>query len=215
MHIADFTIGMLGANGVVGGGYNLAVGAGLAAKLRGQDQVSVCFFGDGASNRGTFHEGLNIAAAWKLPVIFVCENNQWASTTPYRTTTSVENIADRATGYGIPGVVVDGNNVFAVYEAAQAAVERARSGGGPTLLETKTYRIKGHFVGDPEMYRTREEVQQQFETNDPLNNFKQAVLNANSLTEKTWKKSRLQYKRQLRKQWILPVKAPSQTGRTV
>ncbi|HHV06672.1 MAG TPA: thiamine pyrophosphate-dependent dehydrogenase E1 component subunit alpha [Firmicutes bacterium] len=184
MHIADFTIGMLGANGVVGGGYNLAVGAGLAAKLRGQDQVSVCFFGDGASNRGTFHEGLNMAAAWKLPVIFVCENNQWASTTPYRTTTSVENIADRATGYGIPGVVVDGNNVFAVYEAAQAAVERARSGGGPTLLETKTYRIKGHFVGDPEMYRTREEVQQQFETNDPLNNFKQAVLNANSLTEK-------------------------------
>ncbi len=127
----------------------------------------------------------------------------------------MENIADRATGYGIPGVVVDGNNVFAVYEAAQAAVERARSGGGPTLLETKTYRIKGHFVGDPEMYRTREEVQQQFETNDPLNNFKQAVLNANSLTEKTWKKSRLQYKRQLRKQWILPVKAPSQTGRTV
>ncbi len=184
MHIADFTIGMLGANGVVGGGYNLAVGAGLAAKLRGQDQVSVCFFGDGASNRGTFHEGLNMAAAWKLPVIFVCENNQWASTTPYRTTTSVENIADRATGYGIPGVVVDGNNVFAVYEAAQAAVEHARSGGGPTLLETKTYRIKGHFVGDPEMYRTREEVQQQFETNDPLNNFKQAVLNANSLTEK-------------------------------
>ena len=184
MHIADFTIGMLGANGVVGGGYNLAVGAGLAAKLRGQDQVSVCCFGDGASNRGTFHEGLNMAAAWKLPVIFVCENNQWASTTPYRTTTSVENIADRATGYGIPGVVVDGNNVFAVYEAAQAAVEHARSGGGPTLLETKTYRIKGHFVGDPEMYRTREEVQQQFETNDPLNNFKQAVLNANSLTEK-------------------------------
>ena len=159
MHIADFSIGMLGANGVVGGGYNLAVGAGLAAKLSGTDQVSVCFFGDGASNRGTFHEGMNMAAAWKLPVVFVCENNQWASTTPYRTTTSVENISDRAIGYGIPGVVVDGNDVFAVYEAAQAAVERARDGGGPTLLEAKTYRIKGHFVGDPEMYRTKEEVQ--------------------------------------------------------
>lgn len=184
MHIADFSIGMLGANGVVGGGYNLAVGAGLAAKLRNSDQVSVCFFGDGASNRGTFHEGLNMAAAWKLPVVFVCENNQWASTTPYRTTTSVENIADRAIGYGIPGVVMDGNDVFAVYEAAQAAVQRARAGGGPTLLEAKTYRIKGHFVGDPEMYRTREEVQEQFETNDPLKKFRQAAFFANSLTEK-------------------------------
>jgi pyruvate dehydrogenase E1 component alpha subunit len=184
MHIADFSIGMLGANGVVGGGYNLAVGAGLAAKLSGTDQVSVCFFGDGASNRGTFHEGMNMAAAWKLPVVFVCENNQWASTTPYRTTTSVENISDRAIGYGIPGVVVDGNDVFAVYEAAQAAVERARDGGGPTLLEAKTYRIKGHFVGDPEMYRTKEEVQEQFDSNDPLKNFKQAVLTTNSLTEK-------------------------------
>lgn len=184
MHIADFSIGMLGANGVVGGGYNLAVGAGLAAKLSGTDQVSVCFFGDGASNRGTFHEGMNMAAAWKLPVVFVCENNQWASTTPYRTTTSVENISDRAIGYGIPGVVVDGNDVFAVYEAAQAAVERARDGGGPTLLEAKTYRIKGHFVGDPEMYRTKEEVQEQFDSNDPLKNFKQAVLTTSSLTEK-------------------------------
>lgn len=184
MHIADFTIGMLGANGVVGGGYNLAVGAGLAAKIRNSDQVSVCFFGDGASNRGTFHEGMNMAAAWKLPVVFVCENNQWASTTPYLTTTSAENIADRAIGYSIPGVVVDGNDVFAVYEAAQAAIERARSGGGPTLIEAKTYRIKGHFVGDPEMYRTREEVREQFETNDPLKNFKQAVFAVNTLTEK-------------------------------
>lgn len=184
MHIADFSIGMLGANGVVGGGYNLAVGAGLAAKLSGSDRVSVCFFGDGASNRGTFHEAMNMAAAWKLPVIFVCENNQWASTTPYRTTTSVENIADRAIGYGIPGVVVNGNDVFSVYEAAQAAVERARSGGGPTLIEAKTYRIKGHFVGDPEMYRTRQEVQEHFENDDPLKNFREQVLAASQLSEK-------------------------------
>ncbi|MDK2855361.1 MAG: acetoin:2,6-dichlorophenolindophenol oxidoreductase subunit alpha [Bacillota bacterium] len=184
MHIADFSIGMLGANGVVGGGFNLAVGAALAAKLMGTDQVAVCFFGDGASNRGTFHEGLNMAAVWKLPVVFVCENNQYASTTPYRTTTSVENIADRAIGYGIPGVVVDGNDVFAVYEAAQAAVERARSGGGPTLLEAKTYRIKGHFVGDPELYRTRQEVEEHLENDDPLKNFRRQVLAASRLSER-------------------------------
>ncbi|MGI6605238.1 MAG: thiamine pyrophosphate-dependent dehydrogenase E1 component subunit alpha [bacterium] len=197
MHIADFSIGMLGANGVVGGGFNLAVGAALAAKLRGSDQVAVCFFGDGASNRGTFHEAINMAAAWKLPVVFVCENNQWASTTPYRTTTSVENIADRAIGYGIPGVVVNGNDVFAVYEAARAAVQRARSGGGPTLLEAKTYRIKGHFVGDPELYRTREEVQERFENDDPLKNFRQQVLAANQLTEKDFADIETQVKEEL------------------
>ncbi|NLY49414.1 MAG: thiamine pyrophosphate-dependent dehydrogenase E1 component subunit alpha, partial [Firmicutes bacterium] len=177
--------------------FNLAVGAALAAKLRGSDQVAVCFFGDGASNRGTFHEAINMAAAWKLPVVFVCENNQWASTTPYRTTTSVENIADRAIGYGIPGVVVNGNDVFAVYEAARAAVQRARSGGGPTLLEAKTYRIKGHFVGDPELYRTREEVQERFENDDPLKNFRQQVLAANQLTEKDFADIETQVKEEL------------------
>ncbi len=176
MHIADFSIGMLGANGVVGGGYTLAVGAALAAKMKKTRQVAVCFFGDGASNRGTFHEAINMAAAWKLPVIFLCENNQWASTTPYRTTTAVENIADRAVGYGIPSNIVNGNDVFAVYEAAKVAIERAREGGGPTLIEAKTYRIKGHFVGDPEMYRTKAEVQERFEKDDPLKNFVSDVL---------------------------------------
>jgi len=183
MHIADFSVGMLGANGVVGGGYNLAVGAALAAQMRKTGQVAVCFFGDGASNRGTFHEGLNMASAWKLPVIFVNENNQWASTTPYRTTNNIEDIADRARAYGIPGVVVDGNDVFAVIETAKAAVERARAGGGPTLIEAKTYRIKGHFVGDPEKYRTKEEVQKHFDENDPIKNFTQKVLAAKQLTQ--------------------------------
>lgn len=183
MHIADFSVGMLGANGVVGGGYNLAVGAGLAAQMRKSGQVAVCFFGDGASNRGTFHEGLNMASAWKLPVVFVNENNQWASTTPYRTTNNVEDIADRAKGYGIPGVVVDGNDIFAVIETAKAAVERARSGAGPTLIEAKTYRIKGHFVGDPEMYRTKAEVQKHFDENDPLKNFAKKVLAAKLLKQ--------------------------------
>jgi len=184
MHIADFSIGMLGANGVVGGGYTLAVGAALAAKLRKTDQVAVCFFGDGASNRGTFHEALNMASVWKLPAIFVCEMNEWASTTPYRTTTSVQDISVRAVGYGIPGVIVDGNDVFAVYEASKLAIERARSGGGPTLIEAKTYRIKGHYVGDPEMYRTKAEVQERFEKNDPLKNFATAV------TQKMWLNAR-------------------------
>lgn len=159
MHIADFSVGMLGANGVVGGGFSIATGAGLSIKLRGTDQVAVCFFGDGAANRGTFHEAVNMAAVWKLPVVFVCENNQYASTTAFRATCPVADIADRSVGYGIPGVKVDGNDVTRVAEAAEEAVGRARHGGGPTLLECKTYRMRGHFVGDPERYRTREEVQ--------------------------------------------------------
>ena len=183
MHIADFSIGMLGANGIVGGGYTLAVGAGLATKLSGEDKVSVVFFGDGASNRGTFHEALNMAAIWQLPVLFVCEMNQWASTTPYRTTTSVENIADRCQGYSIPGYVVDGNDVLAVYEAAKDIVADIRAGKGPALLECKTYRIKGHFVGDPEKDRTKEEVQHEFETNNPITRFEEKVLKVGALTQ--------------------------------
>ena len=172
MHIADFSVGMLGANGVVGGGYNIATGAALANKMiLKNDTVSVVFFGDGASNRGTFHEAMNVAAAWKLPVIFVNEMNCWASTTPYRTTTAVENISDRAKGYGIPGVIVNGQNVFEVYEAAVEAVARARAGEGPTFIEAKTYRIEGHFVGDPEKYRKKEETMEIFHTTDPLKVF--------------------------------------------
>lgn len=176
MHIADFSIGMLGANGVVGGGYNLAAGAALACKsVLKNDKVSVVFFGDGASNRGTFHEAMNVASAWKLPVIFVNEMNCWASTTPYRTTCNVENISDRAKGYNVPGVIVDGQDVFAVYEAAREAVERARAGEGPTFIEAKTYRIEGHYVGDPELYREKEETQKIFHDTDPLKRFRETV----------------------------------------
>lgn len=176
MHIADFGIGMLGANGVVGGGYNLATGAALAFKnVLKTDQVAVVFFGDGASNRGTFHEAMNVASAWKLPVIFVNEMNCWASTTPYRTTCNVENISDRAAGYHVPGVVVDGQNPFAVYEAAKTAVERARAGEGPTFLECKTYRIEGHFIGDPELYRKKEETMKIFHDTDPLKKFREKM----------------------------------------
>ncbi len=182
MHIADFSVGMLGANGVVGGSFSIATGAALAAKMLEQKRVAVAFFGDGASNRGTFHESANLASTWKLPVIFLCENNQYASTTPYRSSTSVEDIADRARGYGMPGVVVDGNDVFAVYEAAKAAVERARGGGGPSLVEAKTYRIKGHFVGDPELYRSKEEVQEIFAKTDPISRFERQVSSEGSLS---------------------------------
>lgn len=171
MHIADFSIGILGANGVVAGGFPIAVGAGLSIKFRKTDQVTVCFFGDGASNRGTFHEALNMAAIWKLPILFVCENNCYASTTRTSYACSVLDIASRAKGYGIPGVSVDGNDVLAVRSAAAEAVLRARKGEGPTLLENKTYRLRGHFEGDPQKYRNQAEVAEWEQKNDPIIRF--------------------------------------------
>jgi len=160
MHIADFDIGMLGANGIVAGGISIITGAGLAAQLDGLGRVAVGFFGDGASNAGPFHESLNIAACWKLPVIYVCENNLWAVNTPAASSVSVRDIADRAAGYGIPGVVVDGNDVLAVLEAASAAVARARAGQGPTLIECKTYRHRRHTERPDQLdERPAEEVQ--------------------------------------------------------
>lgn len=183
MHIADFSVGMLGANGIVGGGYNMAVGAGLAEQLKGTDTVSVVFFGDGASNRGTFHEAMNMAAVWKLPVIFVCENNEWASTTALHEQSSVKDIAVRAQGYNMPGVTVDGNDVFAVYEAMKTAVDRARKGEGPSLLEAKTLRIEGHFVGDPQMYRSREDVMSRFGANDPILRFETKMKSEKTMTD--------------------------------
>jgi pyruvate dehydrogenase E1 component alpha subunit len=158
MHIADPEKGNLGANAIVGAGIPIAVGGALAQKMLGTKNVAVCFFGDGASNQGTFHESLNLASVWKLPVIFVCENNKFAISVPTWQSTAVENISDRAAGYNMPGVTLDGNDAIAVCEKADEAVERARLGGGPSLLECKTYRWKGHWTGDPEVYRTREEV---------------------------------------------------------
>jgi pyruvate dehydrogenase E1 component alpha subunit len=182
MHIADFSIGMLGATAVVGAGLPIAVGAGLSAKLRKTDQVVACFFGEGASNQGTFHESINMASTWKLPVIFVCENNLYAMGTRQSTVMAIENVADRAVAYGIPGVVVDGNDVLAVYEATQRAVERARKGEGPTLIECKTYRHKGHSRVDPAKYRPKEEVEEWL-AKDPIKRFKEKLLQTNTLTE--------------------------------
>jgi pyruvate dehydrogenase E1 component alpha subunit len=144
MHIADFEIGMLGANGIVAAGISIITGAGLAAQLEGNGGVAVSFFGDGASNAGPFHECLNIAAIWKLPMIYVCENNLYAAQTAAAATHALSDVAERAASYGIPGVVVDGNDVLAVYQATKTAVDRARSGSGPTLIECKTYRWRAH-----------------------------------------------------------------------
>ncbi|PMP82319.1 MAG: pyruvate dehydrogenase (acetyl-transferring) E1 component subunit alpha [Caldisericum exile] len=182
MHIADVSIGVLGANGEVGGGLPIAVGAGMAIKLQKKDNVVISFFGDGASNRGAFHEALNWASVFKLPVIFLNENNQFASTERVQETTSVENISDRAVGYNMPGVSIDGNDVIAVYETVKEA-ERARKGGGPTLIEAKTYRLKGHFVGDPQLYRTKEEVDQRW-PNEPISRFERKLIEGGYLTGK-------------------------------
>ena len=182
MHIADFKIGMLGATAVVGAGLPMAVGAGLSAKLRKTEQVVACFFGEGASNQGTFHESINMASTWKLPVIFVCENNLYAMGTRQSRVMAIENIADRAAAYGIPGAVVDGNDVLAVYETTQKAVERARKGEGPTLIECKTYRHKGHSRVDPAKYRPKEEVEEWL-AKDPIKRFKEKLLQTNTLTE--------------------------------
>ncbi len=181
MHIADFSVGTLGATAVVGAGIPIAAGAGLSIKLRKTDQVVVCFFGEGASNQGTFHEGINMAAIWNLPVVFVCENNLYAMGTRQSRVMAIENVADRAAGYGIPGVVVDGNDVMAVYEATHEAVKRARGGGGPTLIECKTYRHKGHSRFDPATYRPKEEVEEWLKR-DPIKRFRARLLETKTLT---------------------------------
>jgi pyruvate dehydrogenase E1 component alpha subunit len=175
MHIADLDKGMLGANGIVGGGLPLACGAALSAQVRGTGQVTACFFSDGAANQGTFHEALNLAAIWDLPVLFVAENNGYAETTSVQYSMRVANIADRAQSYGIPGEVVDGMDVFAVCAAAGRAVARARAGQGPTLLECKTYRYYGHFEGDNLKYRSRDE-EGSYRARDPIEQFRRHVL---------------------------------------
>ncbi|MGE3273429.1 MAG: thiamine pyrophosphate-dependent dehydrogenase E1 component subunit alpha [Chloroflexota bacterium] len=158
MHIADIDKGILGANGIVGGGQGIATGAGLSAKILGNGRVSVCFFGDGALNQGVLHESMNLAAIWKLPVIYVCENNQFAMSARVQNMTAVADPSVRAVAYGIPGVNVDGMDVLAVFRAASEAVERARAGQGPSFIVATTYRFLGHHVGDPLNYRTKEET---------------------------------------------------------
>jgi pyruvate dehydrogenase E1 component alpha subunit len=181
MHIADVDKGMLGANGIVGGGPPLACGAGLTAKVKGTDQVTVCFFGDGASNQGTTFEGLNLAGVWKLPVVFVCENNGYAETTSPKYSVSGQDIAARARGFGMPSVAVDGLDFFALYEAAGEAIARARRGEGPTFIEAQTYRYYGHFEGDTIKYRDRDE-EEHYRSLDCLQRFRKTVVDQELLT---------------------------------
>ena len=167
MHIADVDGGNLGANGVVGGGIPTSVGVALGLQMQKTDKVLICFFGDGASNEGAFHEALNMAAIWKLPVVYVCENNQYGLSMSVKRSMAIERVSQRAAGYGLPGVTVDGNDLLAVYGAVQAAVERARRGEGPTLVESLTYRWRGHSKSDRQRYRTRDEVKE-WQEKDPI-----------------------------------------------
>jgi pyruvate dehydrogenase E1 component alpha subunit len=159
MHIADFNLGILGANGIVSGGIPTAVGAAVGIQYKGEKRVAVSFFGDGATNVGQFHEACNLASLWELPVIFICENNQYAQTTPQAEHQKIQNVADRALSYDMKSAVVDGNDVVEVYRVAAEAVRKAREGTGPTFIECKTYRWRGHWEGDPQPYRTRDEVE--------------------------------------------------------
>ncbi|MFB0502219.1 MAG: thiamine pyrophosphate-dependent dehydrogenase E1 component subunit alpha [Candidatus Bathyarchaeia archaeon] len=182
MHVADASVGILGATAVVGSGIPIAVGAGLSCKMRKTDQVVACFFGDGASNNGTFHESLNMAAIWKLPIVFVCENNLYAMGTRISNVTAIDNIARRAIAYGMPGVTVDGNDAVDVFQAAREAVERARKGEGPTLLECQTYRHKGHSRFDLATYRPQEEVEEWMKR-DPIVRLRKKLTEEQILSE--------------------------------
>lgn len=176
MHIADLSVGNIGANGIVGGGLPISVGAGISIKYRNTKQVCVCFFGDAASNQGTFHESLNFTSAFNLPVIFVCENNLYGLSTLYNKVSATPDIADRAKAYGIPGIIADGMNVLDVYEKAGEMVDRARNGKGPSLIECKTYRFMGHGASDHKPYRTKEE-EQEWLKKCPVQCFKEKLIN--------------------------------------
>lgn len=184
MHLADFSVGSLGESSIVGSGIPVATGAALAAKLSGDGRVSLCFFGDGASNEGAFHEGLNLAAIWTLPAIYLCENNQYAVTMAARDAVAVTDIADRAQAYDMPGVVVDGQDPVAVHEVVSAAVDRARGGGGPSLVEAKTYRYMEHAAGLPiaASYRTDEEIAR-WRERDPVRTFGHRLVGEGRLTD--------------------------------
>jgi pyruvate dehydrogenase E1 component alpha subunit len=183
MHIIDMKKGILGANGIVAAGIPIATGAGYSIKYRETDQVAVAFFGDAASNNGNFHESLNMAAAWKLPVIYVCENNLYGISVDIRKVTNTKNIADRACAYNIPGHVVEGNDILNVYEVTKKAVERARNKMGPTLIECKTYRWKGHHLGDPGIIYRPEEERKAWIDKCPIKSFRERLLKENIFTQ--------------------------------
>jgi TPP-dependent pyruvate/acetoin dehydrogenase alpha subunit len=183
MHIADIEQGNLGANGVVAGSIPIAVGAALALRLQGKDAVVLCFFGDGATNEGGFHEAINLGSIWKLPVVFLCENNQYGMSMLWKKAVAIERLSDRASAYGIPGVTVDGNDVVEVRWAVREAVARARGGNGPSLVEAVTYRYRGHSKSDQQLYRTRDEVDEWRQQRDPIARFAALAIEGGLLSE--------------------------------
>ena len=196
MHIADFARGMLGANAIVGGGIALAAGGALAIQTRGEKGVAVTFFGDGACNQGILHETMNLASIWKLPLIFVCENNDWAESTPVSYSTSVTNISARASAYGFPGLTVDAADAIAVYQAAKEAVIRARNEQGPTLIEAKIGRMIGHYLGDPEGYRSKE-LKEEAKSKDPIPPFESMLIEDQILGKEDLLKTRQEIEKKL------------------
>ncbi|MDI6601235.1 pyruvate dehydrogenase (acetyl-transferring) E1 component subunit alpha [Calorimonas adulescens] len=207
MHIVDVSTGNLGANGVVAGGIPIATGAALASKRRGDGKVTICFFGDGAGNEGAFHESLNMAGIWKLPIVYLCENNLYGMSNPVKNSTAVEDIAVRGQAYNIPGVIVDGNDVLAVYETVKEAVGRARRGEGATLIESKTYRWMGHSKSDPRAYRTREE-EQEWKERDPIKLFASQLMDRNIATEDELKKIDEQVDEEIEEAYEFAVNSP-------
>jgi pyruvate dehydrogenase E1 component alpha subunit len=182
LHMTDFNLGILGANGIVAGGIPAATGAALAFQMRDENRVALAFFGDGAVNEGAFHEAANLAGLWKLPVIFFCENNLYGEGTPQSKQAPIADLSIRALGYAFPGVIVDGNDVLAVYETTCTAVERARAGEGPTFIEGKTYRYRGHYEGDPMVYRSKEELET-WRKRDPIILFHQRLTEERGIAE--------------------------------
>ncbi|MGG0795246.1 thiamine pyrophosphate-dependent dehydrogenase E1 component subunit alpha [Brevibacillus laterosporus] len=208
MHIADVEKGNLGANGIVGGGIPIAVGAALTSQMKKLGYVTISFFGDGASNEGSFHESLNMASIWKLPVIFFCENNQYGMSGPVTEMVNIENIADRSKAYGIPGEVVDGNNLLAVMNAVAEAAERARRGEGPTLIEAKTYRYKGHSKSDAKKYRTREEELDWRKNRDCIKRLQDVLIEKGLLTQEQAKEIEQQAKKEIEDAVMFAEKSP-------
>lgn len=199
MHIADFNIGILGANGIAGGGIPIAVGAALSSKMRKTDQVTVCFFGDGASNTGAFHESLNFASVHRLPVVFVCENNLYGISVSQRQHQAIQDISVRAVAYNMPGVTIDGNDVLTVYQYSGRAIRRARAGEGPTLIECKTYRWRGHHEGDPNQggrYRTMVEIQEWIKR-CPIRGFEEKMVGKRVLTNNMIKTIRKEIEKEI------------------
>ncbi len=214
MHIFDIPSGVMGTNGIVGGGIPIATGIGLGIILNKADKVVLCFFGDGASNEGSFHEAINLAAVWKLPVVFICENNQFGDTTPYRDVTPIENISDRAVSYGIKGETIDGNNVLMVYEKVSRAVKKAREGEGPILIECRTYRWEGHHLGDPCVYRTRDEIAL-WKEKCPIVRFKKLLKEEKTLSDSEIKKIEDEIKQKIKEAEEFAVNSKNPSAKKV